>query len=70
MLGDDPRLNTYRKRFEHVSTSKNIVCTGESFGSYNFAHIDEVYPRDRTLIPIENDFGGIDYLPNPNYHPE
>ena len=69
MRADDPRRNAQIKRFEHVSSSKKVVCTGESFGSYNYAHTDEVYPPGQKFIPVDNGFGSIDYLLNPNYRP-
>lgn len=65
-----PREYAHIKRYEHVSSSKRLVCTGESHGSYNYSHIDEVYPKDKPFIPVENRWGGTDYIANPNFRPE
>ena len=51
----------------YVASGGRLVCTGESFGSYNYAPIDEVYPPDEPTLPVKKPWGSIDYVPNPNY---
>jgi hypothetical protein len=57
------------EKYKYVTSSKKLVCVGESFGSYSYALIDEIYPPNQRLIPVRNRFGGIDYRLNPNYSP-
>lgn len=65
---EDPDRYAELRQYRFVSSSDKLVCTGKApGGSYNYAHIDDVYPRDTPHIPVRNDFGGIDFLPNPNY---
>ena len=66
----DPDYYAKIRKYEFVSSSRSHVCIGKSGGSYNYRHIDDVYPRDKKFIPVRNHLGGIDYLANPNYHPK
>lgn len=59
------------ERYRYVADpSSKWVCTGESFGRFNYALRDEVYPHDKPFIPVRNRFGGVDYRENPNYKPK
>ena len=67
---EDPDRYAELRQYRFVSSSDKLVCTGKApEGSYNYSHIDDVYPRDNPNIPVKNEFGSIDFLPNPNYKP-
>ncbi|MEK6968178.1 MAG: hypothetical protein AABX51_06110 [Nanoarchaeota archaeon] len=64
---DDPDYYAEIRTYQFVSSSKKWVCTGQTNGSYNYAHIDDVYPRDKPWIPVRGPHGTIDYVANPNF---
>ncbi len=64
---NDPDFYAEIRKFRFVSSSHTYVCIGQTGGSYNYAHIDDVYPRDKPYIPVRGLNGSIDYVENPNY---
>ena len=57
------------ERYKFVSSSKRLICAGETNGRFNYAPIEEVYPPSKSHIPVLNPWGSYDFKPNPNYRP-